>query len=243
MGTPNNNRLPDEVYVRRRVAAVVVLLVVIALIVWGLVSMSGGNEEETEPAAETTSQAAETTPEETETTEAEETSETSGTSETSETDETSGTSETSESEDPTESTAASGTEAAQQSCELSDLQVSVSSDQPNYSAGTEPTFYLSVENPTAADCEIDLSEDTMRFEVYSLATNERIWSDVDCNAPVGDGEETFEADTERNFQAVWSRTTSSPDNCSAREPVPAGSYFLHGVIGSNASNSLPFNLG
>lgn len=240
MGTPNNNRLPDEVYVRRRVAGVVVLLVVIALIVWGLVSLSGGNEEETEPAAATTDQAAETTPEETETTETEETSATSGTSETSETDETS---ETSESEDPTESTAASGTEDARQSCELSDLQVSVSSDQPSYSAGAEPTFYLSVHNPTAADCEIDLSEDTMRFEVYSLATNERIWSDVDCNDPVGDGEETFEADTERNFQAVWSRTTSSPDDCSAREPVPAGSYFLHGVIGSNASNSLPFNLG
>lgn len=237
MGTPNNNRLPEEVYVRRRVAAVVILLVVIALIVWGLVSLSGGNEEEAEPAAATTSQAAETTSEETETTEAAETSETSETSATEET------SETSESEDPTESTVASGTEDARQSCELNDLQVSVSSDQPSYSAGAEPTFYLSVQNPTAADCEIDLSEDTMRFEVYSLATNERIWSDVDCNAPVGDGEETFEADSERNFQAVWSRTTSSPDNCSAREPVSAGSYFLHGVIGNNASNSLPFNLG
>lgn len=101
---------------------------------------------------------------------------------------------------------------------------------------------MTVNNPTAVDCEVDLSDNVLRFEVYDLATNQRIWADVDCNPSEGDGEETFEADSERHYQAVWSRTTSSPDTCASREPVGAGSYFLHGVIGQNASNSHTFNL-
>lgn len=243
MGTPNNNRLPEEIYVRRRIAALVVIIVVVVLLIWGLVALAGGNgEDETEPDTQSTQAAdTQTSTEETESA-AEESTSATETTETTEAKESTETTTATESADPTESTTSS-TEGAKQSCALSDLQVRVDSDRPNYGSSAEPTFYLTVENPTAVDCEVDLSENVMRFEVYDLATNQRVWSDVDCNAPVGDGDETFEAGSERNFQAVWSRTTSSPDTCSNRQSVPAGAYFVHGVIGGNASNSHTFNLG
>lgn len=239
MGTPNNQRLPEEIYVRRRIAAVVVILVVVALVVWGLVSLTGGSDEEDpERAAQTTATSEESTPAEEETPESETT--TAETEESGSETESAESSESSETTEPEEATTAGD---AKQSCTLADLQITASSDQANYDGQTQPTFYMQVENPTAVDCEIDLSSNPMRFEVYDLATNQRIWSDIDCNEPIGEGEETFEAGSERNFQAVWSRTTSSPDNCGNREQVSAGSFFLHGVIGDNASNSHTFNMG
>lgn len=236
--TPQNQRLPEEVYVRRRVAAGVALLVAIALIIWGLVALAGGGDEEEPqtPPADTTqaAQASDTTA----TATSEPAPEDSGTP-TSSPAESSPAESESESEPGESSTSTSG---KKPDCTLADLQISVSSDRPSYNPDTSPTFYMQVRNPTEVDCEIDLSEHTMRFEVYNLASNQRIWSDVDCNAPIGTGDETFVAGEERNFQAVWSRTTSAPDRCDDRKMVPAGAFFLHGVIGQNASNSHTFNL-
>ncbi|QGU08288.1 hypothetical protein COCCU_11940 [Corynebacterium occultum] len=239
--TPQNQRLPEEVYVRRRVAAVVGLLIVVALVVWGLVALASGDGEEREqtPPAETTQAAqAEETTESAESETSPETSE----SKSSEAESSGAESSEAESESETTGTTSAAGE-GKQDCTLADLEIRVSSDRPSYGADASPTFYMQVRNPTEADCDIDLSENTMRFEVYDLASNRRIWSDVDCNAPIGTGEETFSAGEERNFQAVWSRTTSAPDRCSNRQLVPAGSFFLHGVIGQNASNSYTFNLG
>lgn len=240
--TPQNQRLPEEVYVRRRVAAVVGLLIVVALVVWGLVALASGDGEEGEqtPPAETTQAAqAEETTESAESETSPETSE----SKSSEAESSGAESSEAESESETTGTTTSAAGEGKQDCTLADLEIRVSSDRPSYGADASPTFYMQVRNPTEADCDIDLSENTMRFEVYDLASNRRIWSDVDCNAPIGTGEETFSAGEERNFQAVWSRTTSAPDRCSNRQLVPAGSFFLHGVIGQNASNSYTFNLG
>lgn len=229
MTNSNNQRLPEEIYQRRRVAAAVVVLLVVALLVWGLSALarSGGSENADPAAASTTTSAA---VEET-TSSASSATSTTPTSESA----TEGTSETESSSETT--TAASG-----EGCTLADLEISASSDQATYPAGARPTFYMTVANPTRSDCTINLDDETLRFEVYSLTSNARIWSDVDCFPSVKTGDETFKAGEERFFEAVWSRTASAPEQCDDRAAVPAGSYLLHTVIGDNPSEPHTFNL-
>ena len=215
-------RLPEEIYVRRRVAAAVIILVLVGLLVWGLVAFAGrgADEAETTAAASTTQVT---------------TSATSATSTsmiyTPTTTEEETTSEETEAEEPKDS------------CELSDLRITASSDRPSYGADVQPTFYMTVANPTKVDCEINLDDNQLRFEVYNLETNERVWADTDCYPSVLTGDEVFKAEDERRFQAVWSRMGSRPGQCSNRQDVGTGSFYLHAVIGDNPSDAHPFNLG
>lgn len=219
-------RQPEVIYVRRRVAALFLLLVVIAVLIFAMVKFAGKKDDSTDVAATTTTT---TSVEATETTSTSESTEESASESTT--------------ESTSESTEASAEAPKKQSCELHDLRITATSDQPNYAANVEPKFYMTVKNPTDADCEIDLDRDILRFEVYDLATNQRVWADVDCNASEGTGTRVFPAGEERHFEAKWSRTTSAPEMCQQRQPVPAGSYFLHAVIGDNPSDAHTFNLG
>lgn len=233
VGVSNSSpRLPEEIYVRRRVAAAAIILVLVALLVWGLVSFAARGSGDSTPASptETTAAAAAAT----ETTEVTETSESSAT--------------TSEREvEESESTRASASEEpsaeGKDTCELADLRIAASSDRPSYGPDVQPTFYMTVTNPTDADCEINLDEEELRFEVYDLETNARVWADIDCFPSILTGEETFPAGDERRFQAVWSRLGSEPEQCEDRQNVGAGAFFLHAVIGDNPSGAHTFNLG
>ena len=225
----NQRPHPPEIYMRRRVAALVVLLVLAALIIWGLSAWagnSGGDDEATSATATEPAPVTEPTvpaPEES----------TSASSEASSTvSSTAASTEPSSSEEPL----ASG------KCELSDLRISASSDKPSYGPDEQPTFYMMVDNPTDTDCVLDISDGDLRFEVYDMATNQRVWADTDCYPSVTTGRQTFEAGTEKPFEARWSRADSKPGQCEGRQPVPAGSYYLHTVIGDNASDAMPFNL-
>lgn len=250
MTRPSSNRLPEKYYVRRRAAAVIVLLVVVGLLIWAMVAWgsSGSGDEADTAAGESTTSAAAESPSPTSTQE-QETAET-----TSMDDQDTKSPPSSDAEEPEESPYPDAPEGSEESsevtadperttCELSDLEITAASDQPSYPADTQPTFYMTVANPTGVDCEINLDEATLRFEVYSLATNERIWSDTDCNASVEDGLQTFASGEERYFSAVWSRTASAPGACDNRPVVPAGAYFLHAVVGDNPSPAYTFNLG
>lgn len=229
MGDVSNRRLPEEIYVRRRVAAVVVLLVVIGLLVWGMVAFANrGDEPEAPVASETTTT---------------ETTATTASSEESTTETTAASTSEEASEEPSETTVAAEGAEGKETCELADLRITATSDRPSYGPNVQPTFYMTVANPTDADCEINLDDEQLRFEVYNLENNNRVWADTDCYPSVLGGDETFEAGDERSFQAVWSRLESQPGQCSNRTPVEAGPYFLHAVIGSNPSDAHPFNLG
>lgn len=232
MSNRSPRRLPEEIYVRRRVAAAVGILVLVGLLVWGLVAVAGGGGEETAPTPTPTSTAtaaaAVTSEVRSSTSAAPETSET-------EASETAESTEASESEEPRAE--------AKDSCGLGDLRIVASSDRPSYGAGVQPTFYMTVNNPTDVDCEINLDEDELRFEVYNLESNARVWADTDCFPSILTGEETFSAGDERRFQAVWSRLGSQPGQCSNREDVGTGSFFVHAVIGDNPSDAHTFNLG
>ena len=212
---------------RRRVAALVILLVVVALLVWGLSAFArSGKTDETENTPETVAEAPSTTLATEPTVQLSEESTTPSSSEAP--------------TQPTEETAAAPVKKG--SCELADLQIHASSNQPSYAVGVQPVFYMEVENPTDTDCVINLDDNLLRFEVYDMATNDRIWSDTDCYPPVAAGSVEFAPGEKRRWEARWSATASQPGQCDNRPEVMAGSYFLHGVIGENASDASPFNI-
>ncbi|KQB86210.1 hypothetical protein [Corynebacterium lowii] len=233
MSPQQHGRLSEEIYVRRRVAAVVVVIVVVAALIWAAVALGGSGEEKQQPTVAPAATSAVPTSAEAESTGEESTS-----------------AEEQESEAPTESRSeepsaeatTTAVAANKRTCELNDLEITASTSQATFRAGDKPTFYMTVKNPTAADCEINLDQETLRFEVYSMRDNSRIWADVDCNPSEGSGKRTFPKGEERHFESVWSRTTSAPQKCEARSPVEAGSYYLHAVIGNHASPAQPFNL-
>ena len=227
MSNRSPRRLPEEIYVRRRVAAAGIILALVVLLIWGLVAFAGRGDDS---AATSAASSAVVTTEDT----AAEITRTS-------------TSRTSEAEESSEASAIESESAEpaepKDSCELADLRIEASSDRPAYPGDVQPTFYMTVANPTAADCEINLDDAELRFEVYNLETNERVWADTDCYPSVLTGDEVFPAGDERRFQAVWSRLGSAPGQCNARRDVGTGSFYLHAVIGDNPSDAYPFNLG
>jgi len=218
----NQRPLPPEIYMRRRVAALVILLVIAALLVWGLSAFArSGKTDETENTPETVSEAPSTTLATEPTVQLSEES-------------------TPSSTQPSEETVAAPVKKG--SCELADLEIHASSNQPSYAIGVQPVFYMEVKNPTDTDCVINLDDNLLRFEVYDMATNDRIWSDTDCYPPVAAGNVEFAPGEKRRWEARWSVTASQPGQCDNRPEVKAGSYFLHGVIGDNASDASPFNI-
>lgn len=208
--------MPEVYYQRRRVAAAVVLLIAVGLILWLMVSLGGSKKDNPESTAasspQTTSSAA-----------------------------------ASESEKPTSSSAAPSSEPAlasgekKKSCELSDLVIKASS-RPDIGPEDKAILYFEVSNPTAADCEVDLSTDIMKFEIFTLKNYERVWSDVDCNRPMLEGKHVFPAEKNEILEAEWSKTSSAPGKCQNREPAAPGAYSLFASIGSNVSPEATFNL-
>ena len=232
-----NKPLPEEIYKRRRVAALIIVIVLAVVLIWAAVAAFGGESDDSVAASSESSAA---------TTSAETTSESSTTSADS-------TSESeSESESVTESEAKDGASeskepeesvhAAKDTCSLEDLEVRTS--MLNYSVpdGELPKFFMTVTNPTAADCKIDLDENSLRFEVYKMADNQRVWSDTDCYASVQTGEQTFPAGKDLKFEAEWSRQASEPGKCTDRPTAEPGAYFAHTVIGDNSSPPQDFTL-
>lgn len=229
---------------RRRIAAFVVILVLVVGLLIAFTAF-GGNSDDDAAAPETTEVSAPENPED------------EGASESGEEEIESESASPSESEEPEASEEATPREDEEDSdsnnidpaladkdmCELSDLVIRASSDGTTYPNGVQPNFGMTVVNPTGADCEIDLDEDTLRFEVYRLTDNARMWADTDCYESVQTGTYNFPAGEERSFDAVWSRLASERGgDCSERPVVEPGAYFLHTVIGDNASEPYTFNL-
>ena len=222
----NQHPLPPEIYMRRRVAALVILLVVVALLVWALSAMARSGGSGSDGATETSTEQTVNPTVATEPTVA--------------APEESASESASPSEEPSSSVEAAPARTG--ACELKDLRIKALPNQPSYAAGTEPVFYMEVENPTDTDCVIDLDENILRFEVYDMRTNERMWADTDCYQPVVSGTQTYKAGEKQGYQARWSGTVSQPGKCDDRPAIEPESYFLHTVIGDNASEAAPFNI-
>ena len=227
--------LPEEIYKRRRVAALIIVLVLAVVLIWAAVAAFGGSSDES---ADTAAPAP--TPEQTSSSAAPETSE--AASETAAEASAEGASESKAAESEPSSAAPASSEAAKKTCDLADLQVRTSMLNYSVPEGELPKFFMTVTNPTAADCKIDLDENLLRFEVYKMADNERVWSDTDCYASVQTGSQTFPAGKDVKFEAEWSRQASKPGECTDRPAAEPGAYFAHTVIGDNSSPPQDFTL-
>lgn len=246
-------RQPEYIYRRRRIVVAVLAVVIVALLIWGVNALLSLGKDES-PEAASSSSALPTSvggkPQLTGAETAPEGGNAQKGAESPQEDKDSG-GEVSGSQEPTseESSASRGAATDNQgdsgTCTVDSLEVVAQSDSGDYPAEQLPVFHISVSNPTKVDCVIDTSKDSLRFEVYSMQDNSLMWVDTDCNDPVVSGKETFPAGDTRVFEAQWSRTQSAPDQCTSgeRAEVPTGSYYLHGVIGNNASEPVPFNLG
>ena len=227
--------LPEEIYKRRRVAALIIVLVLAVVLIWAAVAAFGGSSEEP---ADTAAPAPTSADEETSSSAAPESSETVSETKTS----AEGASESKAAESEPSSAAPTSSEAAKKTCELADLDVRTSMLNYSVPEGELPKFFMTVTNPTAADCKIDLDKNLLRFEVYKMADNERVWSDTDCYASVQTGSQTFPAGKDVKFEAEWSRQASKPGECTDRPAAEPGAYFAHTVIGDNSSPPQDFTL-
>ncbi|HJG46362.1 hypothetical protein [Corynebacterium variabile] len=232
---PYNRPLPPEIYRRRRIAAGVGLLVLVLVLVLIVRAITGGGGDSTETAADSSTSSATAGSSESATGSADassgvSTSETSGSSEAS---------EASEGADPSESRTAEPTG----TCNVDDLRLEVRSGAPTYAGGQLPDFIMSVTNNSEADCTVDLEANPMSFEVFNLASYERIWGDTDCNEPTASEDIDLAAGESRNFALNgWSRTTSAPDQCADRADAGTGAFLLYGHLGDKVSEPATFNL-
>jgi len=227
--------LPEDIYKRRRVAALIIVLVLAVVLIWAAVAAFGGSSEEP---ADTAAPAPSSADEETSSSAAPESSETVSETKTS----AEGASESKAAESEPSSAAPASSEAAKKTCDLADLDVRTSMLNYSVPEGELPKFFMTVTNPTAADCKIDLDKNLLRFEVYKMADNERVWSDTDCYASVQTGSQTFPAGKDVKFEAEWSRQASKPGECTDRPAAEPGAYFAHTVIGDNSSPPQDFTL-
>lgn len=227
--------LPEEIYKRRRVAALIIVLVLAVVLIWAAVAAFGGSSDEP---ADTAAPAPTSADEETSSSAAPESSGTVSETKTS----AEGASESKAAESEPSSAAPASSEAAKKTCELADLDVRTSMLNYSVPEGELPKFFMTVTNPTAADCKIDLDKNLLRFEVYKMADNERVWSDTDCYASVQTGSQTFPAGKDVKFEAEWSRQASKPGECTDRPAAEPGAYFAHTVIGDNSSPPQDFTL-
>lgn len=239
--TRTSKPLPREIYVRRRIAALVAILVFVVILIWAATALFGGSPEdkESQPAAASSSlvqPSEQPTASQSEETESETPSSDSEEEQPSE----EGAEDAEKSEDSQNTELV--VDPSKTECSLDDLNVMAKTKEDSVPGGKMPTFYMEVFNPTTKDCSIDLDEQQLRFEVYKMGSNERVWSDTDCYASVETGKQTFKSGETRFFQADWSRKRSEPGQCTERPEAESGAYFLHTVIGDNYSAALPFNL-
>ncbi|MDV2428064.1 hypothetical protein RAE06_04025 [Corynebacterium tuberculostearicum] len=227
--------LPEEIYKRRRVAALIIVLVLAVVLIWAAVAAFGGSSDEP---ADTAAPAPTSADEETSSSAAPESSGTVSETKTS----AEGASESKAAESEPSSAAPASSEAAKKTCDLADLDVRTSMLNYSVPEGELPKFFMTVTNPTAADCKIDLDKNLLRFEVYKMADNQRVWSDTDCYASVQTGSQTFPAGKDVKFEAEWSRQASKPGECTDRPAAEPGAYFAHTVIGDNSSPPQDFTL-
>ncbi|MGV0408229.1 hypothetical protein ACUY3S_01770 [Corynebacterium resistens] len=241
MTDPNSRKpLPREVYMRRRIAAVVALVLVV-LLLWWLIGSLGGDDDKQNAASD---QVAETSQSTAETPQSESPKPSESESQSGEPSESAkdGEKSTDQSSTANETTKADE-KPKKDTCELADLEVVAKPGSPSFAPDAVPNFYVTITNPTAAECTIDLDKDKLSFEVFTLNNYQRVWGDLDCNEAGASGERKIKAGESAKYSLnSWSRTTSAPNACEARQPVGAGSYLLYAHVGDNTSKPATFNL-
>jgi hypothetical protein len=107
-------------------------------------------------------------------------------------------------------------------CDDQDIAVTVTTSQPTYAAGQEPTFTLTVENISDAKCRRDVGPRALELRVSSGGS--KIWSSDDCSPGGAVDERTVLPGDSFGQTVQWSRVVSAPTCPTPQEQAPAGDY-------------------
>jgi len=107
-------------------------------------------------------------------------------------------------------------------CDDEDIAVTVTTNEPTYAAGQEPTFTLSVENISDAKCSRAVGPRALELRVSSGGS--KIWSSDDCSPGGALDERTILPGDSFGQTVQWSRVLSAPDCPTPQEQAPAGDY-------------------
>ena len=161
------NKLPPEIYRRRRIAAAVFLVIILVLLGWGISALVNRDSEDSEPVNVTRDDGKEVTPPEQPKEPYAPKSDKDSKNDKSDKSDKDAKKGDKEGEDSAKDDAQAAL-ASKKDCSLADLQVTATSDQPNY-GDEQPTLAITVHNPTGGECRVNLDEQQLRFEVYDLS--------------------------------------------------------------------------
>ncbi|TQF75071.1 DUF4232 domain-containing protein [Rhodococcus spelaei] len=224
--------LPPEIYQRRRMLALGVAVVAVIVLVLIVTSLRGGGDDKASAEAVAASSSL------TSTTASASTSVTEGSGS-----ESSGTAAQASGSAAPVAGSVSGSAVPAGQCPDNSLAIKASSDQPNYPAGTEPSFGIVVTNIGNAPCDRDLGAGMQQVMVYTLDGQKRLWSNTDCFPNTAPDVRTLKPGEQAAFTVKWSGATSEPGCTAQRNPVGPGAYTVVGQLGALRSTPEPFNLG
>ncbi len=107
-------------------------------------------------------------------------------------------------------------------CEDRDIEVTVTTNEPTYASGQQPTFTLSVENVSDAKCRRDVGPSALELRVSSGGS--KIWSSDDCSPGGAVREQTIPPGDSFGQSVQWSRVLSEPGCPTPQDPAPDGEY-------------------
>lgn len=122
-------------------------------------------------------------------------------------------------------------------CTATQILLTAQTDAVRYNPGEIPQLWLTVENVSMADCEIEVG--TLSQEYLITSGDDRIWSSKDCQRDGVPMKIVLKAGESRSTQAIpWDRTRSSESTCDGARPVMPGggaSYKLQVSLGQFTS--------
>ncbi|MEZ2391717.1 hypothetical protein AB6813_19630 [bacterium RCC_150] len=126
-------------------------------------------------------------------------------------------------------------------CDLNQVTVSASTDQPSYTAGQNPVLSMKITNGGAAPCQVNVGTSQMEFLVMS--GEDRIFSSKDCQAASEDLVKQIDPGKSEIANFPWQRNRSA-EGCAVVSAKPAnGTYTFKAVLGNKASAKAIFTLG
>jgi hypothetical protein len=118
-------------------------------------------------------------------------------------------------------------------CTAAQIKLIAESDALRYNPGEIPQVWLTVENVSGLECQIDAGPLAQEYVITS--GEDRIWSSKDCQEGGMPNMITLQPGESRSTQAIaWDRTRSSTTTCDEARPVQPGggaSYHLRVFLG------------
>lgn len=136
------------------------------------------------------------------------------------------------------STTATG--ATSQRCTAADVQITVSADRAQYTAGQQAQLVLVVKNISDRVCRIDVGTEAQ--EMLVRQRNQVVWSSDHCQEKASSSMQTARPGQELTAKLTWPLTTSAPGCTGQKQPLLPGSYELSARVGNFLSKAASFQV-